>query len=139
MSLDTIALVIASGLLVLIWMIQLVVYPSFSYYNSESLVIWHKKYTNRFGPIVMPLMIGQLGIGLYQVITAISTYTIVNFIIITLLWSSTFLQFVPIHDNIAKGKASETMLVSLVKKNWIRTVLWTILFLCIFSKFTIYR
>ena len=48
------------GLLVLIWMVQLVVYPGFKYYQRERLLEWHARYTSRISYIVGPLMLGQL-------------------------------------------------------------------------------
>ncbi len=129
MSLVIIKLLIDFGLVVLIWMIQLIIYPSFLHYNAENLVVWHKKYTVLIGYIVIPLMLIQLGIAMYQVIVLTNVNTVIRLIIIILIWISTFLQFVPIHSNISKGRANEAMLVSLVHKNWNRTVLWTLLFL----------
>lgn len=74
-------------------------------------------------------MLGQLGISIDQLIMEINLYTVLSIIIIIVIWVSTFMQFVPIHAQISKGKASQNMLDSLVKKNWIRTFLWTALFL----------
>ncbi len=117
------------GLVVLIWIVQRIVYPSFLYYNNKDLIVWHKKYTSRFSFIVIPLMLGQLGISLYQINTVINSYTIVNLILIILVWLSTFLQFVPIHMRISNGIINDNTLNILVKNNWIRTVLWTLIFL----------
>ena len=129
MSITILRLLFDFGLLVLIWIIQRIVYPSFIHYNSKDLVNWHKVYTSRLTFIVMPLMLGQLGISIYQLIMEIDLYTVLSLIIIIVIWVATFLQFVPIHAQISKGKASQKMLDSLVKKNWIRTFLWTVLFL----------
>jgi DMSO reductase anchor subunit len=129
MSVTILRLLIDFGLLVLIWIVQRIVYPGFLYYNTKDLINWHRTYTSRFTFIVMPLMLGQLGISIYQLITEIDLYTVMSLIIIILIWLSTFLQFVPIHAKISKGKVSQKMLNSLVKKNWIRTFLWTALFL----------
>lgn len=129
MSIAIIRLLLDFGLVVLIWMIQRIVYPSFLHYSAEDLVTWHKEYTSRFSVIVIPLMFGQLSISVYQLITGTSIYTVISLVIIVLIWISTFFQFVPIHSNISKGIVNEKMLVSLVNKNWIRTVLWTLLFL----------
>ena len=129
MSIIILRLLIDFGLLVLIWIVQRIVYPSFLYYNPKDLINWHSVYTSRFTFIVMPLMLGQLGISIYQLIMEIDLYTVLSLIIILLIWLSTFLQFVPIHTEISKGKVSQKMLDSLVKKNWIRTFLWTALFL----------
>ncbi len=129
MSLIILRLLMDVGLLVLIWIVQRIVYPSFLYYNSKDLINWHSVYTSRFSFIVMPLMLGQLGLSIYQLILTIDLYTVLSLIIILLIWLSTFLQFVPIHTEISKGKANQKMLDSLVKKNWIRTFLWTALFM----------
>ena len=129
MSITIFRLLFDFGLLVLIWIVQRIVYPSFLHYNSINLINWHKEYTSRLSFIVMPLMLGQLSISIYQLIMEINPYTVLSIIIIIVIWVATFLQFVPIHAQISKGKASQKMLDSLVKKNWIRTFLWTVLFL----------
>ena len=129
MSIAILRLLFDFGLLVLIWIVQRIVYPSFLHYDTTNLINWHREYTSRFTFIVMPLMLGQLGISIYQLIMKIDLYSILSLIIILLIWAATFLQFVPIHAKIAKGKVSQKMLNSLVKKNWIRTFLWTALFL----------
>jgi len=128
MYLAIVQLLLDFGLVVLIWIIQLIVYPSFLYYRNENLVAWHREYTSRFSFIVIPLMFGQLGISIYQVITFANVYTVLGLVIILLIWISAFLQFVPFHSNITKGIASEKMLNSLVTKNWLRTSLWSLLF-----------
>ncbi len=128
MTVAIIRLLLDFGLVVLIWMIQRIVYPSFLHYSAENLVIWHKEYTSRFSVIVIPLMFGQLGISIYQAILLTNLYTVVSLVIVILLWVSTFLQFVPIHSGISKGLISKKKLNSLVSKNWLRTFLWSLLF-----------
>ncbi len=139
MTIAIIRLFLDFGLVVLIWIIQRIVYPSFLHYSTENLVVWHREYTSRFIFIVIPLMLAQLGISIYQVITFTNLYTLLSLVIIILIWISTFLQFVPIHSNISKGNVSEKMLKVLVKKNWLRTVLWTLLFLYTFFNSSIQR
>ena len=128
MTVAIIRLLLDFGLVVLIWMIQRIVYPSFLHYTSENLIIWHKEYTSRFSVIVIPLMIGQLGISIYQAIMVTNLYTVVSLVIVIIIWLSTFLQFVPIHAIISKGQVNEKTLNSLVAKNWLRTFLWSLLF-----------
>ena len=129
MTVAIIRLLLDFGLVVLIWMIQRIVYPSFLHYTAENLIIWHKQYTSRFSVIVVPLMIGQLGISIYQAIIVTNLYTVVSLVIVIIIWLSTFLQFVPIHSTISKGQVNEKMLNSLVAKNWLRTFLWSLLFI----------
>ena len=82
MSITILRLLFDFGLLVLIWIVQRIVYPSFLHYNSKDLVNWHKVYTSRLTFIVMPLMLGQLGISIYQLIMEINLYTVLSIIII---------------------------------------------------------
>ncbi|WP_299676134.1 hypothetical protein [uncultured Dokdonia sp.] len=128
MSLTIFRLLLDFGLVVLIWIIQLIVYPSFHYYDRNSLVEWHSNYTSRFSFIVIPLMLGQLGIAFYSLTLTINFNTIINLVIIVIIWLITFLIFVPIHSKISRGKISDRMLSSLVRKNWLRTIFWNTLF-----------
>ena len=128
MTLSLIRMLLDFGLVVLIWIIQLVVYPGFGYYNQESLLEWHNKYTQRITYVVLPLMLGQLLISGIQLWNVTSFYTVSSFLIVILLWASTFLQFVPLHNDISEGNFSKKTIKGLVKKNWLRTGLWTLLF-----------
>lgn len=129
MSIAVIRLGIDFGLVVLIWIIQLIVYPSFLHYANENLVRWHRKYTPLIGYIVGPLMLTQLGIAIYQMSSEVTLYQCISLLLISTIWILTFLQFVPIHSTISRGKVTQKMLQSLVRKNWLRTILWTLVFI----------
>ncbi len=116
------------GLLVLIWIVQLVIYPSFLYYQAEDLLNWHQEYMIAISFVVIPLMFGQLVTAGLQFIKKRNLYTLVSMLLIALVWASTFLQFVPMHTAITEGDTSQELLYTLVSTNWIRTVLWTLLF-----------
>ena len=115
--------------MVLIWIVQLVIYPGMCYYKSEDLGNWHKIYTGRIGVIVGPLMIAQLAIAILQFWFMQSLYTIVSLIVILIIWMLTFLIFVPLHNSIQPNKSCEEITNDLVRKNWWRTLLWSLLFL----------
>ncbi|NNK19406.1 MAG: hypothetical protein HKP49_09665 [Maribacter sp.] len=132
MGIDFIGLLVNFGLVVLIWMIQLIIYPSFLHYQTEDLVGWHRKYTTLIGYIVVPLMLAQLSISIFQVYASATFTTLSILTLVLLVWLSTFLQFVPIHSNISKGSVNQKMLSALVKKNWTRTILWTVVFIISF-------
>ncbi|MFT5751036.1 MAG: DMSO reductase anchor subunit [Dokdonia sp.] len=136
MEIDTLRLLFDVGLFVLIWMIQLIVYPSFLFYEMDTLVAWHKKYTVRLSIIVIPLMFGQLILSSWQWYESQTLATTIHLVLVVAVWISTFLQFVPIHTLIAKHKATRQHLEQLVKRNWIRTALWTLL--CFWSIFLLY-
>ena len=116
------------GLCILIWMVQLIVYPSFAFYNNTQLLTWHKTYTKAIALIVIPLMLGQLGIVIYQVFLTQNTYTLVSIVFVVFLWGITLLKFAPMHQQISEGNTQIQLLKTLVQMNWIRTIIWTLLF-----------
>ena len=120
-------LVLDVGLLVLTWMIQLIVYPSFLFYTAKELVTWHKIYTKTIALIVIPLMLGQLGITIYQVFLVQNIFTFTSIILVVFLWGITLLKFAPMHQQISEGNTQIQLLKKLVQNNWIRTIIWNIL------------
>ncbi|WP_292944605.1 hypothetical protein [Olleya sp. UBA1516] len=128
-NLHIISLLFDFGLVVLIWMVQLIIYPSFKYYNQEALIKWHAKYTVRIAGIVIPLMFGQLILYLYLVFTQSDTSIYIKSALTISAWIATFAIFVPLHSTINNGKSTEKTLQDLVSKNWIRTAIWTLLFI----------
>ena len=128
MTLQLYRLLFDFGLLVLIWIVQLVVYPSFRYYQREQLIKWHKKYTAQITYVVFPLMLGQLLWSGLQLLHGVSWYTSISFLVVILLWISTFLQFIPLHNKISREDFNDDTTLQLVQKNWLRTVGWTGLF-----------
>ena len=120
-------LILDVGLLVLIWMIQLIVYPSFLFYTAKELIAWHKMYTKAIALIVIPLMLGQLGIAIYQVFHLQNTYTLTSIVLVVFLWGITLLKFAPMHQQISEGNTHVQLLKKLVQINWIRALIWTIL------------
>ena len=120
-------LVLDVGLLVLTWMIQLIVYPSFLFYKAKELVTWHKIYTKTIALIVIPLMLGQLGITIYQVFLVQNTFTFTSIVLVVFLWGITLLKFAPMHQQISEGNTHIQLLKKLVQNNWIRTIIWNIL------------
>ncbi|MBO6607527.1 hypothetical protein [Psychroserpens sp.] len=128
MTIELTRLLIDFGLVILIWMVQLNIYPSFLYYAREDLVQWHQKYTVGIAVIVIPLMFGQLGIYGYQLIQSQDPFPILGFAIVLIQWILTFAIFVPLHNAIGQNLHSDRTLQNLVKRNWWRTFLWSGLF-----------
>jgi len=122
-------LVSDAGLLVLIWLVQLVIYPSFRFYNICELKKWHRLYTGRITLVVLPLMLSQLILS-WGIVLANNWdifYTI-NAVLVLLTWVSTFIIFVPLHQKIDNAQHLEIYIQKLITYNWLRTFLWTIIF-----------
>lgn len=124
-----ISLLVDVGLVVLIWMVQLIIYPSFTYYKSENLIEWHQKYTANIAVIVIPLMLAQLVLAIVAVFYQPNFISIFNLAIVLFLWIFTFLSFAPLHFKIAEGDTNSKILQLLIQRNWIRTFLWSALLL----------
>ncbi|PHQ29318.1 hypothetical protein [Leeuwenhoekiella nanhaiensis] len=129
MNLEIWRLLFDFGMVVLIWLVQLVIYPGLCYYNSSDVAIWHQKYTPRVSYVVMPLMVGQLLLAIIQVTKNADLYTVFSLCAVLILWLSTFIQFVPLHSKISGKQDCTGIPQKLVKRNWFRTVLWTLVFL----------
>lgn len=119
-------LLIDFGLVVLIWMTQLVVYPSFTYFQPGDLVRWHEKYTTAVSIIVMPLMLGQLVAHSYDLSQVFTWWRAVAFILILLAWVNTFFFAVPLHNKIGANQEVIASAKRLVAVNWYRSGLWSV-------------
>ncbi len=122
------ALLTDAGLVILIWMVQLIVYPSFLFFKKAQLFLWHKKYTNYIAIIVIPLMLSQLVFASLALFYKPLHFSIPYFSIVVFLWIFTFLGFAPLHFKISAEKSTKNTLQLLVSRNWLRTLLWSFLF-----------
>lgn len=117
------------GLMVFIWTIQLVVYPSFKYYPSGSLLKWHSVYTTAVSIIVLPLMVSQIVLHGWRLWDNYSTVNLLKGLLVLSTWLVTFAIFVPLHSKIALNRELPETLSRLVAYNWIRTGLWSAIFI----------
>ena len=122
-------LLIDFGLVVLIWMTQLVVYPSFTHFGESELISWHQKYTAAISIIVMPLMLAQVAIHGYYVFTDFDEIKLAGTIMIGLIWVNTFFFAVPMHNKIGFGQDIIESAHALARINWYRSILWSCVFL----------
>ena len=121
--------IINFGLVVLTWMVQLVVYPSFLYYTQENLQKWHHTYTTAVSYVVIPLMFGQLFTTGYLIFTKGGILNLIIFGLVVLVWIVTFALAVPAHNKIAAGNDMLVEAANLVRINWYRTAIWSIIFI----------
>lgn len=107
----------------LIWVIQLVHYPSFEFVDG-AFVDFHRFHSQRISWIVIPLMLVELASAMALAAENPSHYGL-NALGVALIWLSTFFLSVPIHNQLVDGKNQE-LIAQLVLSNWPRTVLWTL-------------
>ncbi|CAN5532923.1 hypothetical protein BH23BAC1_BH23BAC1_50670 [soil metagenome] len=122
-------LILDFGLLILIWLVQLIIYPSFTYLSEYNFKVWHKKYTFLISLFVLPLMIGQLAILFGQIIFQFSFFTLFSIALVAVAWISTFMQAMPLHDEMDKNPESNSYRNTLIRINWVRTFSWTLVFI----------
>jgi hypothetical protein len=125
-------LLVTSVLLGLIWVIQLVHYPSFAYVDQDRFQEFHHLHTSRMTWIVAPLMPLELGLAVCLLGLDIELLTVLNLLSVLLLFFWTFFISVPIHNRLEHGYSKE-YIQKLVFTNWPRTLLWTLRIVIVIS------
>ena len=128
MDLAEIRTMVDFGLTVLIWLVQVIIYPGFHYLDREKLVAWHRIYARRISFFVIPLMTAQVALLGYQTWSMPSLVNIAACFCVAGAWLSTFAFSVPLHQKISQGVFHGKILDRLVVTNWPRTLLWSAVF-----------
>lgn len=118
-------LAVSWSLFILIWLIQLVHYPSFRFVEAQAFPDFHQHHTTSITLVVMPLMLCELVNVLW--LTYKSGFSLIFLLlsgIVIGIWISTFLVSVPLHGQMVQVKNSEAI-EKLIQTNWVRTILWT--------------
>jgi len=121
-------LLIDFGLVVLIWLVQLVIYPGFTYYAEKDLIRWHDKYTSKITLVVLPLMVSQLGAYVLTTFQDLSFMSLLGLLMVVSTWVLTFFFAVPLHGKITQRVDVMASAEKLVLVNWPRTIIWTLIF-----------
>ena len=110
-----------------IWVIQIVHYPSFHFIEKELYTAFQKFHMNKISIIVIPIMLAELitGIMLFLDKSSKSPFLIISIIILVLIWLITGVFFTKAHNELITGY-QELVVNQLVAMNWIRTLLWTL-------------
>ena len=110
-----------------IWVIQIVHYPSFHFIEKELYTAFQKFHMNKISIIVIPIMLAELitGMMLFLDKSSKSPFLIISFVILVFIWLITGVFFSKAHNELMTGY-QELVVNQLVFMNWIRTLLWTI-------------
>jgi sulfite exporter TauE/SafE len=110
----------------IIWMVQLVHYPSFKFVESSRYREFQYFHMGRISVVVGPLMLVELitlGLVLFEDFKNI--YLISSGLCLVLIWLNTALWNVPLHNKLLVDKNDE-LIDRLVLSNWPRTILWSV-------------
>jgi hypothetical protein len=113
------------GLFVLIWIVQLIIYPGFRRIPERHFVAYHRWYATRISIIVIPLMIAEaFMLPAWWWAGADGSAAYIAALAVIIVWLSTFKLQVPLHKRLQHGK-DDALVRRLVATNWIRTAAWS--------------
>ena len=119
-------LAVSWGLLLLIWLVQIIIYPTFERVPAAEFVEYHRWYIKRIGSIVGPMMIIEaVGLIYWLYWDRYSPPGVIAAGLVFIIWLSTYTLQVPLHNRLARKKDGAAIR-QLVTSNWIRTIAWSV-------------
>ncbi len=109
----------------IIWVIQLLHYPTFHFIKESDYVEFQHFHMQRISFIVVPVMIIELLSGFMLVYYFRSNLFILCLTILLVIWLITFVFFTKLHQSLLGGY-DKIIVDKLVQINWSRTVLWSL-------------
>ena len=134
-QLEITELSVTAAIVGIIWIIQLLHYPSFRFYQPENFQEAMKNHQDRISIVIVPLMLSEISLAAFGAFFRMNAYTWSLLGIVGAIWIITFTVQVPLHDKLLKEGFNLERINSLVKSNWSRTILWTIKLSLILMKF----
>jgi hypothetical protein len=123
-TLLTLNLVSSSGIFILIWLTQILIYPSFLLVDASNFKSYHNLHTSRMTWIVAPLMLLDGVVSLLVFMGTESPLAKLNALLCVAPLAATFVYYGPLHDRIAR-KYEVAKLNALTQHNWLRVALWS--------------
>ena len=118
-------LISTSVMVGVIWVIQLLHYPSFHFIKNKKYIEFQHFHMQRISFIVIPAMLIELASALVLAYFFRSSLTIILLALLFGIWGITFIFFTNIHQKLTNGY-DQIMVDRLVQINWSRTVLWSL-------------
>jgi hypothetical protein len=125
-------LIATSVMVGVIWIIQLVHYPSFHFIELKQYTTFQRFHMSRISYVVIPAMLTELFTLILIIISMdqIDTLVLASAILLIFIWLITAVFFSGVHQKLTLGY-DQTVVDKLVKLNWGRTLLWTLRLLLI--------
>ncbi len=108
----------------LIWLIQLVHYPSYRYIGEKEFFSFQQFHVQTITLIVGPVMILELMSLVFLLIQNWGIHLWWQFFMTLGIWISTIVFSIPCHEQL-KTKKDFHLIKRLIQTNWPRTILWT--------------
>ena len=108
-----------------IWVIQLLHYPSFHFINENKYIEFQHFHMRRISFIVIPVMLIELASALLLSYFFRSSLTIILLAFLLGIWGITFIFFTNMHQKLTNGY-DPSIVDRLVQINWSRTALWSL-------------
>ena len=124
---------ISTSLMVgVIWVIQLLHYPSFHFINDKKYIEFQNFHMRRISFIVIPTMLTELASALLLAYFFRSSLTIILLALLLGVWAITLIFFTNMHQKLTNGY-NQTIVYRLVQINWSRTILWSLRLIILLS------
>ena len=115
-----------------IWVIQLLHYPSFHFISEKKYIEFQHFHMQRISFIVIPVMLIELASALLLSYFFRSSLTIILLALLLGIWGITFIFFTNMHQKLTNG-FDPSIVDKLVKINWSRTALWSLRLIILLS------
>jgi hypothetical protein len=125
--------VVTWALIGLIWTIQVVHYPLFEQVGEDHFRRYHDRHMARILWLVGPLMLAEVGTAAALLYSGErSLWFILSLTALAVIWGSTALFQVPLHQQLEAGYES-SLVHRLVRSNRWRTLAWTVRGICLIA------
>ena len=120
-------LIATSVMVGVIWIIQLVHYPSFHFIELKQYTTFQRFHMSRISYVVFPAMLTELFTLILFIISTdkVDSFISISGLLLILIWLMTAVFFSGAHQKLTLGY-NKTIVDKLVKLNWGRTLLWTL-------------
>jgi len=127
LSLEQLHLIATSMMVAIIWMVQILHYPSFLFVDKQQYTEFQHFHMKKISYIIVPIMLLELfsGFGILFYIEKAQLSLYASLTLLVLIWVITGLFFTKYHTELSK-KYNRNTILRLIRFNWIRTILWTI-------------
>ena len=115
-----------------IWVIQLLHYPSFHFINDQKYIEFQHFHMQRISIIVIPAMLTELASALLLAYFFESSLTIILLALVIGNWAITLIFFTNMHQKLTNGY-DHSIVNRLVQINWSRTALWSLRLIILLS------